>query len=113
MPAVVWEKLKLWESVCNANDPDSYRPNVGIVLMCRDGQLFWVRRIRRHGWLFVEGTMNSYETPIEAMYRELHEATRLLPSMCNCLVPRQIGYAIDCRVKLYAAISLRYVSAKS
>ena len=58
-------------------DPDGYRPNVGIVLMHRDGRLFWARRVRRDGWQFPQGGMNTDETPVEAMYRELHEETGL------------------------------------
>ncbi len=58
-------------------DPDGYRPNVGIVLMRTDGQLFWARRISRDGWQFPQGGMNTDETPLEAMYRELHEETGL------------------------------------
>lgn len=54
-------------------DPDGYRPNVGIVLMREDGQVFWARRVRRDGWQFPQGGMNTDETPVEAMYRELHE----------------------------------------
>ncbi len=58
-------------------DPDGYRPNVGIILMHRDGRLFWARRAQRDGWQFPQGGMNSDETPLEAMYRELHEETGL------------------------------------
>ena len=61
-------------------DPDGYRPNVGIVLMRADGQVFWARRVRRDGWQFPQGGMRSDETPAEAMYRELHEETGLLPA---------------------------------
>ena len=60
-------------------DPDGYRPNVGIVLMREDGTLFWARRVNRDGWQFPQGGMNSDETPLEAMYRELREETGLLP----------------------------------
>ena len=60
-------------------DPDGYRPNVGIVLMHADGRVFWARRVRRDGWQFPQGGMNTDETPLEAMYRELHEETGLLP----------------------------------
>ena len=60
-------------------DPDGYRPNVGIVLMHPDGRVFWARRVRRDGWQFPQGGMNSDETPLEAMYRELHEETGLQP----------------------------------
>ena len=58
-------------------DPDGYRPNVGIVLMRDDGRVFWARRIRRDGWQFPQGGVNSDETPEEAMFRELEEETGL------------------------------------
>src|SRR5580765_3985960 len=60
-------------------DPDGYRPNVGIVLMHGDGRVCWARRIRRDGWQFPQGGMNTDETPLEAMYRELREETGLEP----------------------------------
>jgi putative (di)nucleoside polyphosphate hydrolase len=66
-------------------DPDGYRPNVGIVLMRTDGRLFWARRVHRDGWQFPQGGMNSDETPLEAMYRELREETGLLPEHVNVL----------------------------
>ena len=44
-----------------------------------DGRVFWARRVRRDGWQFPQGGMNSDETPTEAMYRELCEETGLLP----------------------------------
>ena len=58
-------------------DPDGYRPNVGIVLMHPEGKVFWARRVRRDGWQFPQGGMNTDETPVEAMYRELREETGL------------------------------------
>ncbi len=66
-------------------DPDGYRPNVGIVLMRPDGQVFWARRVRRDGWQFPQGGMNTDETPLEAMYRELREETGLLPEHVEVL----------------------------
>ena len=66
-------------------DPDGYRPNVGIVLMRADGQVFWARRVRRDGWQFPQGGMNTDETPVEAMYRELQEETGLLPEHVEVL----------------------------
>jgi putative (di)nucleoside polyphosphate hydrolase len=61
-------------------DPDGYRPNVGIVLIePSQGQVFWARRVGHDGWQFPQGGMNSDETPIEAMYRELREETGLDP----------------------------------
>lgn len=66
-------------------DPDGYRPNVGIILMHDDGRVFWARRTSRDGWQFPQGGMNSDETPIEAMYRELHEETGLFPEHVEVL----------------------------
>ena len=37
----------------------------------------WARRVRRDGWQFPQGGMNSDETPLEAMYRELEEEVGL------------------------------------
>ncbi|RPE75813.1 RNA pyrophosphohydrolase [Vulcaniibacterium tengchongense] len=66
-------------------DPDGYRPNVGIVLMHPDGRVFWARRVHRDGWQFPQGGMNSDETPLEAMYRELREEVGLLPEHVEVL----------------------------
>ena len=66
-------------------DPDGFRPNVGIVLMHEDGRLFWARRVHRDGWQFPQGGMNTDETPLEAMYRELREETGLLPEHVDVL----------------------------
>ena len=61
-------------------DPDGYRPNVGIILLNTDRRVFWAQRANSAGWQFPQGGMNTDETPLEAMYRELHEETGLLPS---------------------------------
>ena len=58
-------------------DPDGDRPNVGIILLRRDGRVFWARRVSRDGWQFPQGGMRTDETPEEAMYRELQEETGL------------------------------------
>jgi putative (di)nucleoside polyphosphate hydrolase len=80
-------------------DPDGYRPNVGIVLMREDGQVFWARRVRRDGWQFPQGGMNTDETPVEAMYRELHEETGLLPEHVEVLgaTPGWLRYRLPAR----------------
>ena len=66
-------------------DPDGFRPNVGIVLMHEDGRVFWARRVHRDGWQFPQGGMNTDETPLEAMYRELREETGLHPQHVEVL----------------------------
>ncbi|GAB6195500.1 RNA pyrophosphohydrolase [Lysobacter xanthus] len=66
-------------------DPDGYRPNVGIVIMNTEGRVFWARRVHRDGWQFPQGGMNTDETPLEAMYRELQEETGLQPDHVEVL----------------------------
>jgi len=80
-------------------DPDGYRPNVGIILMRDDGRLFWARRVHRDGWQFPQGGMNSDETPVEAMYRELREETGLLPEQVAVLdaTPGWLRYRLPSR----------------
>jgi putative (di)nucleoside polyphosphate hydrolase len=80
-------------------DPDGYRPNVGIVLMRDDGQVFWARRVHRDGWQFPQGGMNTDETPLEAMYRELREETGLLPEHVQVLgaTPGWLRYRLPYR----------------
>lgn len=54
-------------------DSDGYRPNVGIILTNRGGQLLWARRIRQNAWQFPQGGIRARETPEQAMFRELEE----------------------------------------
>ena len=54
-------------------DKDGFRPNVGIVICNRKGQVLWARRIRQNSWQFPQGGVDPGETPTEAMYRELYE----------------------------------------
>lgn len=56
---------------------DGYRPNVGIVVCNKKGQVFWARRINNDGWQFPQGGVSRNETLVDAMYRELHEETGL------------------------------------
>ena len=56
---------------------DGYRPNVGIIICNRKGQVFWARRVQRDGWQFPQGGVSRNETIIEALYRELLEETGL------------------------------------
>ncbi|WP_029684429.1 RNA pyrophosphohydrolase [Tatumella saanichensis] len=58
-------------------DDDGYRPNVGIVICNRQGQVLWARRFGQHSWQFPQGGINPGETPEQAMYRELYEEVGL------------------------------------
>ena len=54
-------------------DDDGYRPNVGIVICNRQGQVMWARRFGQHSWQFPQGGINPGESEEQAMYRELFE----------------------------------------
>ncbi|WP_108652399.1 RNA pyrophosphohydrolase [Dongshaea marina] len=54
-------------------DGDGYRPNVGIVVCNRKGQVLWARRFGQNSWQFPQGGVDENETAEDAMYRELHE----------------------------------------
>jgi len=80
-------------------DPDGYRPNVAIVLMNQDNQVFWAQRTNSDGWQFPQGGMRSDETPVEAMYRELKEETGLSPDHVELLgsTPGWLRYRLPYR----------------
>ena len=59
-------------------DSDGYRPNVGIVICNRQGQVLWARRIRQNSWQFPQGGVNRDESPSDAMFRELYEELGLV-----------------------------------
>lgn len=58
-------------------DKDGFRLNVGIIIINKQGKLFWGKRAKSHGWQFPQGGVNSYETLKETMYRELAEEVGL------------------------------------
>lgn len=60
-------------------DEQGYRPNVGIILCNRDDQVFWARRCGQSGWQFPQGGIKPYETPEQALFRELYEEVGLAP----------------------------------
>ncbi|PXZ02745.1 RNA pyrophosphohydrolase [Gilliamella apicola] len=60
-------------------DNDGYRPNVGIVICNRCGQVLWARRYGQNSWQFPQGGIKLNETPEQAMFRELNEEVGLQP----------------------------------
>jgi len=60
-------------------DEQGYRPNVGIILLNSQRQVFWGKRVREHAWQFPQGGIKSGEEPEQAMFRELEEETGLKP----------------------------------
>lgn len=59
-------------------DSDGFRPNVGIILANKKGQLLWARRIGgQNAWQFPQGGIKENEDPEQALYRELQEEVGL------------------------------------
>jgi putative (di)nucleoside polyphosphate hydrolase len=58
-------------------DKEGYRPNVGIILANHRNEVFWGKRVNQHAWQFPQGGIQSGETPLQAMYRELEEEVGL------------------------------------
>ncbi|UDG81470.1 RNA pyrophosphohydrolase [Candidatus Profftia lariciata] len=58
-------------------DHNGYRPNVGIVICNKKGQVLWARRYGKNSWQFPQGGINPEETYEQAMYRELFEEVGL------------------------------------
>lgn len=58
-------------------DVDGYRPNVGIVICNKNGQVLWARRFGQNSWQFPQGGINEGESIEQAMYRELFEEVGL------------------------------------
>ena len=47
-------------------DKNGYRPNVGIIIANKQGQVFWGKRARQDAWQFPQGGIQSGELPEEA-----------------------------------------------
>ena len=58
-------------------DSEGYRPNVGIVICNRRGQLLWAKRIGQSAWQFPQGGIDGDETIKQALFRELEEEVGL------------------------------------
>ena len=66
-------------------DQEGYRPNVGIVILNRNNQVFWAKRVAEDAWQFPQGGINEGENVEEAMYRELMEEVGLSPNHVEIL----------------------------
>jgi putative (di)nucleoside polyphosphate hydrolase len=59
-------------------DENGFRPNVGIIIANRGGNVLWARRVGMNdAWQFPQGGINLDETPEQALYRELNEEVGL------------------------------------
>ncbi len=66
-------------------DREGFRPNVGIILLNANNQVWWGKRVREHSWQFPQGGIKYGESPEQAMFRELAEETGLLPEHVKIL----------------------------
>jgi len=66
-------------------DSEGFRPNVGIVICNRLGQLLWAKRIGQSAWQFPQGGIKQTESIEDAMYRELDEEVGLAVDDINIL----------------------------
>ena len=48
-------------------DSDGFRPNIGIVICNRVGQLLWAKRAGESGWQFPQGGIKKRETLEQAL----------------------------------------------
>ena len=44
-------------------DREGYRPNVGIILLNTNNEVWWGKRVREHSWQFPQGGIKYGETP--------------------------------------------------
>ena len=61
-------------------DAEGFRPNVGIVICNKLGQLLWAKRIGQSAWQFPQGGIKEEESLEQALYRELDEEVGLSES---------------------------------
>lgn len=66
-------------------DREGYRPNVGIILLNQNNEVFWAKRIREKSWQFPQGGIQHGESPTKAMFRELYEEVGLKPEHVKIL----------------------------
>lgn len=76
-------------------DADGYRPNVGIIIVNKQGKLFWGKRIHQDAWQFPQGGVRESETLQQAVFRELKEEVGLDPSDVRVLGRTQDWISYD------------------
>jgi putative (di)nucleoside polyphosphate hydrolase len=66
-------------------DHEGFRPNIGIILLNAQHEVFWGKRLCESSWQFPQGGLKQGETLVQAMYRELYEETGLKPDHVKIL----------------------------
>ncbi len=78
------------------DDLEGFRPNVGVVLINRDGLVWLGRRAHTPGplnWQFPQGGVDAGETLEAAAFRELREETGVTSAEILARTPGWIAYA--------------------
>ena len=70
-------------------DQDGYRPNVGMILVNSENQVFWGRRKGEDSWQFPQGGVAPQESLEEDLFRELNEELGLLKSHVSIIAQTQ------------------------
>ena len=94
-------------------DDDGYRPNVGIVICNRQGQVMWARRYGQHSWQFPQGGINPGESAEQAMYRELFEEVGLSRKDVRSVLQPVTGCVTNGLNVWCVGTQSRYVSARN
>lgn len=94
-------------------DDDGYRPNVGIVICNRQGQVMWARRFGQHSWQFPQGGINPGESAEQAMYRELFEEVGLSRKDVRILASTRNWLRYKLPKRWCVGTRSRFVSAKN
>ncbi|STU38626.1 adenosine (5')-pentaphospho-(5'')-adenosine pyrophosphohydrolase [Klebsiella pneumoniae] len=94
-------------------DDDGYRPNVGIVICNRQGQVMWARRYGQHSWQFPQGGINPGESAEQAMYRELFEEVGLSRKDVRILASTRNWLRYKCLNVWCVGTQSRFVSARN
>lgn len=76
-------------------DENGYRPNVGIIIVNKQGKLFWGKRVNQDAWQFPQGGIRENETPQQAAFRELKEEVGLEPTDVRVLGRTQDWLSYD------------------
>ena len=89
-------------------DRDGFRPNVGIILLNAQNEVWWGKRVREHSWQFPQGGIKYGETPEQAALRRVADwrsgrARSLRSPAARAAFEAALGYARD-RVQFGKAI---------
>ena len=75
-------------------DSDGYRANVGIVITNEKRQILLAKRFKQDAWQLPQGGIDTDETELDALYRELEEEVGLNPGHVTLLAktPKWLRY---------------------